>query len=494
MSRIRLSLIVGGLAVILTAAPITTYAQRGGGGGGGGARGNRGGGPGGFGGGFGGGGFGGGGSLISLATREPVQEELKVSDDQKVKITELSTKSEAKNREMFQNLRQQSDASRAQLRTQQGNFANNLQNRQRAGAQNLDPRLQTLDPRNQALAGAAGPGGGFGSNPYTSGLPDQNGVDPNALRNEFRQQDNEARTQSRMMMQQAMTQLQNSSEQALAKILNRTQMTRLREIQLQTEGPFVVLKPEVAQKLEVNEDQASELQQAQSKINTQRGQIFGQMREVFQSFRTAQPAPADANGQAASTPAANANGNSNTANSSAPTGGRGRQGRGGNNITQGGPGGPGGPGGFGGPGGPGGPGGNRRGFDPEAMRTFMEKPEVQAKMTEIRQQEEALNDQGYALVFKTLDRRQGGTFRKMLGKKFDVSLLRRRPGGPAQPGAPATVDAPAATPAAAPAAKAATAPSTAAQNETANDAATTSEPPKSEPAAAKPAVRRRGSR
>ena len=501
MSRIRLSLIVGGLAFVMAAAPITTFAQRGGGG-----RGNRGAGGGGFGGGPGGGGFGGGpgggggfggrggpgggfggfgfgGSLISLATREPVQEELKVTEAQKTKITELSTKSDAKNREMFQNLRQQGDAARAQLEAQQGNVANNLRNRQAGN--------QVLDPRNQALAGVAGPGGGFASNPYTAGL-EQNAIDPTAVQNEFQQQQNQMRDESRRMMQQAMTELQNSTDQALAKILDRKQMTRLREIKLQSEGPFVVLRPDIAEKLEVNGDQASELQQAQGDINSQRGQIMSQMRDVFRSFRNDQPGQGDSNGQNSSATASNANTNTNRANNAntgtngAANGGRGRQTRGGNNAAQ-----AGGAGGPGGPGGRGGPGGNRRGFDPEAMRQYMEQPAVQAKMDQIQQQEAALTDKAYALVFKPLDRRQGGTFKKMLGEKFDLSLLRRRPGGAPRPGAapPATATADA------PAARNAATPSTAAQPATAK-AATTSDAPKSADAAAatKPAVRRRGSR
>jgi hypothetical protein len=65
------------------------------------------------------------------------------------------------------------------------------------------------------------------------------------------------------------------------------------------------------------------------------------------------------------------------------------------------------------------------------MRKFMEQPEVQAKMDQVRKQENDLTDRSYTMVFKALDRGQASTFRKMLGKKFDLDLIRpgRRPRG-----------------------------------------------------------------
>lgn len=70
------------LTVLLVLSSTTAMAQRGGPGGGRG--------PGGFGGGF--GGFGGGGSTLGLLQRESVAEELKLTDEQKTKIRELSDK------------------------------------------------------------------------------------------------------------------------------------------------------------------------------------------------------------------------------------------------------------------------------------------------------------------------------------------------------------------------------------------------------------------
>ena len=284
-------------------------------------------------------------------------------------------------------------------------------------------------------------------------------------------------------MQQGMEQLQNSSDQALAKILDRGQMRRLREIKLQSDGPFVVLQPDMAMKLEINDEQIAELRQAQATSGAQRRQVMSQMRDVFQSLRNGQPGQTAANGQAA----ADANANTSAIPAGNGNGGRGRQGARGANTAQ---------VGNGGPGGRGGPGGNRRGrFDPEAMRKLMEQPEVQAKMDQIRQQEDALTDQAYAMVFKTLDRRQGGTFRKMLGEKFDVSLLRRRPGGPARPATTeaANGDTPATANAEAPTAKTTTT-SNAAAKSASTSATATSAAPKTKSATTKSPVRRRGSR
>jgi hypothetical protein len=401
MTRIRLSVIVGGLAVALAAAPITSYAQqqqRGGG------RGNRGGGPGGPGG-FGGpggpggfGGFGGGpwNSIVSLAGLEPVQKEVKITDAQKTKISKLSQDLDSKRREFFQNLRQQGNASQARLRAEQQNAINNL-----------PQGNQTLDPRDQALASGIGAGGGFGANAFNGGQ--QEGVDPNVVQQGFRQQQNDLQRQNWEEMRQGMEELQAGSEQSLAKILDRKQVQRLREIQLQVEGPFAVLRPDVSEKLELRDEQAEEIREIQNTANQQRRETMSQSRDIFQSFRNSQQGQTGANDQ--NPPPANGNGNANA--------GRGRQGRGNNGGR-----GPGGNGGNGGPGGPGGPGGNRR-FDPEAMRKFMEQPEVKAKMEEMMKQEDALTERSYAMVYKALDRRQASGFKKMLGEPFDVKSVRQ---------------------------------------------------------------------
>jgi hypothetical protein len=73
----------------------------------------------------------------------------------------------------------------------------------------------------------------------------------------------------------------------------------------------------------------------------------------------------------------------------------------------------------------------------------MEQPEVKAKVeearTELQKEQAQLRDREYAMVFKAMDRRQVATFKKMLGKPFDVDsmmagMFRGGPGGPGGPG------------------------------------------------------------
>src|SRR5208337_2605444 len=71
---------------------------------------------------------------------------------------------------------------------------------------------------------------------------------------------------------------------------------------------------------------------------------------------------------------------------------------------------------------PSGRGGSRR-LDPEAMRTVMEQPEVKAKMVESLKEHHRIRDRQYTMIYKAMDRRQVATFKKMLGKPFDVDSL-----------------------------------------------------------------------
>jgi hypothetical protein len=57
------------------------------------------------------------------------------------------------------------------------------------------------------------------------------------------------------------------------------------------------------------------------------------------------------------------------------------------------------------------------------MKKFMEKPEVKSKMDEFRTAQEQQRQREYAMVYKVLDRRQVSTFKKMLGKPFDLESV-----------------------------------------------------------------------
>jgi hypothetical protein len=76
------------------------------------------------------------------------------------------------------------------------------------------------------------------------------------------------------------------------------------------------------------------------------------------------------------------------------------------------------------------------------MKKVMEQPEVKSKMEEFQKEQTQLRQREYAMVYKAMDRRQVSTFKKMLGKAFDVDSLmagffRGGPGRGNRPGATA---------------------------------------------------------
>ena len=68
-------------------------------------------------------------------------------------------------------------------------------------------------------------------------------------------------------MTAAMNELQQMSERDLGRVLDKNQVKRLKEIQLQMEGPFAVLRPDVAEKLELGEDQVAQIQEIRNESN-----------------------------------------------------------------------------------------------------------------------------------------------------------------------------------------------------------------------------------
>jgi hypothetical protein len=415
MSRFRVTVVMAGLVVASAALALNSSAQPPGGPGGRGGRGQGGpGGPGGFGM-WGGPGGGPGGNLVTLAGNDAVQKELKLTDKQKAQVKKIADDSNTRRRDVFQNLRQQADAAKNQaLQEAQANVE---------AGQQADPSLD-----------ARGSGAG---NPLINSL-NQRGYQPpiyggqqlndpaaqGAQQGQARAAANNAQAQGWQMMREAMDQLQHESDNSLARALEKNQVKRLKEIQLQVEGPFAVLRPEIAEKLELGEEQVAQIQEIQNESNQARRQAGAATRNIFAGFRKNQQAnnpqgnnqagaaPADPNA-----PAAQARNGNNGGN------GRGRNGRGGNNA-----------GGAGGNG----PGG-RGNFDPDAMRKYMEQPEVKAQMEQARQQQDKIRDQSYSQVYRVLDRRQSSAFKKMLGKPFDVdSMMGGFFRGPGQRGGGAT--------------------------------------------------------
>jgi hypothetical protein len=182
-------------------------------------------------------------------------------------------------------------------------------------------------------------------------------------------------------MRETMDELRQSTEQALAKILSRGQLNRLRQIQLQLEGPSALVRDEIAEKLNLDDVEVEQIRelmnerrQMQRESRAAQGNIFRQMRPNNQN------GPGGQNG-----------------------------GDGGNNG--------------------GGNGGNNRRFDPEAFRKFMEQPEVKAKMEQFRSDQDKLENQFAAAVNKVLSPRQRLNYKKMVGAPFDRSKMGGGPWG-----------------------------------------------------------------
>src|SRR5271157_6007794 len=295
MSRIRITLMTA-LVIALAAAAINSQAQPPPGGQRGG-RGQRGGGPGGGPGGPGGwGGPGGpGGNVIALAGNEAVAKELKLTDRQKAKVRQISDDQNKKRGEVFQQLRQQTDMAKAQAAQQAQLEA--LQGEQ------IDP---SVDARGSAAGNAlAGALNNRGYQPQVYGGRVQGGlVDPAVQQQAAQFQGGQAadavQAQSRQMMREAMQELQQESEGNLAKVLDKNQVKRLKEIQLQVEGPAAVLRENVAERLEINEEQHAEIQTILHEADAARWQITQKNRERIRTLVPNQPAgenPPAADGQ-----------------------------------------------------------------------------------------------------------------------------------------------------------------------------------------------------
>ncbi len=377
MSRIRVALVMAGMVVAWAAVAVKSQAQPppGGPGDPGGpaapddrgqgigpnepAQFNRPEGPGGF-----------ASDLFRLANNETVQTELKLTDRQKATIKRVSDDQAKKRSDFFREFRTQSDAARTQA-------VQEAQAQALAGTQ-VDP---SVDARG---SGTGNPlYGALNSRGYQpriyGGQPE---MDPTAREQAAKLQGQMAsdvvQNQSSQMMREAMEEFQQESECALARVLDKAQCKRLREIQLQAEGAGAVLRADVSEKLGIREDQRAEIEDIVNQSNAARSEL---MRKNWDFVRSMMPVTVL------------------------------------NQAADGQPDDP-----LDGPNGPSGRGGRRR-FDPEAMRTVMEQPEVKAKMEESLKEHHRIRDRQYTMVYKAMDRRQVATFKKMLGKPFDVDSL-----------------------------------------------------------------------
>jgi Spy/CpxP family protein refolding chaperone len=170
-----------------------------------------------------------------------------------------------------------------------------------------------------------------------------------------------------------MNELQQSGEQYLGRILTKPQATRLKQVQLQLEGPGVVLRQDMIENLNISDEQIEQLEGLRSERRQMQGEIRRKQREFMQT------AMQKAN------PAAFAN--------NAPDDGNGGNGR------------------------------IRRRFDPELMKKVMDTPEVKAQMELNKTENERLENQYAAAIQKILYPRQRAALQKLLGPPFDRSQI-----------------------------------------------------------------------
>ncbi len=381
MSRLRITFTTAGLLLALAALTLNSLAQPPGGGGG---RGGRGGGPGGFGGPGGpGGGFGGpgGSSLLRLASNEAVQAELKLKDKQKAQIKSLNEK-----------YGQQMQGIQGQMGFGPGGQGRGgPQGKGQRGGQNADPNNQGNGQGGQGGGGGGFGGGGQGQDPNAPGgggrrnrgNRDQNGqVVPEDPEVAAQRAEQRAAARSHGSGAEAMNELRLTAETSLGRVLDKVQVTRLKQIDLQRQGPDVVFREDMIEKLGIDESQIEMLnevrggrREAQQETRKARGEM---MRAVFQSINPTQ----GNNGQ-------------NDA-----IGGNGGNGQNGNRRN--------------------------RGFDPaqrEAFQKYMERPEIKAQSDQLKSQEDKLQSQYAAAINKVLTPRQRAIFKRMLGLPFDLSKL-----------------------------------------------------------------------
>ena len=354
-----------------------------------------------------------GGSILGLAQFPAVQEELKLKDPQKTKIRSLVESADQRRRQLREQMNPQGQSGQDAGQGGNGRRGRNIGNNDDQAGGEGGPDGQNgggfggqngsgFGGQNGGYGGYGGLGGyggygglggyggygglgalggyggygglgGYGGYGQYGGYGGQNG---GGGQGNARGPD-PAMAERFAAMREAQMELDESIEQALASILDRGQYRRLKQIQLQAEGIGALLQPDMIEKLNLEEDQVQQIRELldqgrQGPAARTGGPGLDMMRTAF----------------------------SNQGNNGPNPGG----------------------------GGPGGPNFRDPAFQ-EAMKTFMEKPEVKAKMERNAGLRNAkIQDQLAAAVNRVLSKRQAAAYKKMLGAPFDFSQGRAGPG------------------------------------------------------------------
>jgi hypothetical protein len=390
MARLRLTIITMATFLALAAFTLSSLAQQQAPGGGRGGPGGGGRGPGGPGGGFGffGGPGGGFNSLLALASNTGVQTELKVTEKQKSAIKSLSDKLQEKSRAVMTEYGFGGPGGPGFGPGGGGQGGGGQGGGNGGGA------------ANGGNGGGGQGGGGFGRGGQGGGGQGGGGGGGRGNRNI------DPEVAAKMAeMRETMSQLRLSAESSLGKILDKGQVGRLKQVQLQLEGPWVVLRDDMVEKLNMTEEQVTLLTEIRDGRRQQQRELQKANREAFDAvMKQANP---DFNGFGG-------------------RGNRGNRGNGGNGGNNGGA--------------QKGNQGNRPQFDPAAMQKMredfqkmMDIPEVKAQREKQQAADKAFEEESYAVVMKNLYPRQRATLKKMVGAPFDRSVMGgmfgRGPGG-----------------------------------------------------------------
>jgi Spy/CpxP family protein refolding chaperone len=188
-----------------------------------------------------------------------VQEELKLTDEQKAKLQEYNDAQAQRRQQAFGNRRAPG------ANGQPGGGPGGPGGGARANGQpGGGPRAngQPGGGPGGPGGGPGGPGGGPGGPGGGPGGPGGGGFDRQAMT-------------ARMEAQRA------ESEAELSKILTEDQHARLEEIALQQEGPLAVARPEIASKIDVTPAQSQKIQAILEQMQAQQTQLREEQRQSF---------------------------------------------------------------------------------------------------------------------------------------------------------------------------------------------------------------------
>lgn len=371
MSRFRAMILTAGLFLLTATVTLNGWAQapdRGPGGRGGG-RGGFGGGPRGW----------GDDSLLSLATRSVVQEDLKVSDKQKAQINSLKEDYNLRRQKLFEGLRQLDGGATGRRGGNRNTNNNALPNNGGFGA--------------NGLTNAAGGNPftrGYDVNPFALNVPPQQ---PVQQPQNGEQDERRARSQA---MRNGMAELDQQANATLARILPGKQFRRLNQIQIQSQGLNALVRPDVAETIRIDETQVEAIKAVISDRRSAQREVFAKQGQLFRSFFQSQNrGAANGNAQAGDAAKAKAGGAPGTTTANANDAGNRRRG----------------------------------GFDREAMRKFMDQPEVKAQREQAQAAAEQIDAKATQAAYKILTKYQLASYKKLQGPPFDVSKLRPNFGG-----------------------------------------------------------------